>query len=204
MQALQSVRAPLFIDTLYLTFCLRIHTVERTVESKFEDEPRRPPMNNLAKHTGSRHAEKLNEPEANPGATLTSTPTTHGFNPRSAEIMEKWLAEGELNPLIEPTRKGFLRLFAAWILEEDLPFTTGEAPPLQQLFQYLKIQYVLPSDTTVRNTLARIFVDLHVAIVRELAVCLIYCPIHQLMTLCDCSPSSLRLPTQRIRGRHLK
>ncbi|TFY70017.1 hypothetical protein EVJ58_g118 [Rhodofomes roseus] len=40
---------------------------------------------------------------------------------------------------------------------------------LRELFKYLKINYVLPSDTTVRNTLAHIFAELHSAVVKELA-----------------------------------
>ncbi|TBU60091.1 hypothetical protein BD310DRAFT_1005804, partial [Dichomitus squalens] len=71
---------------------------------------------------------------------------------------------------IVPTLKGFHQLFAAWIFEDDLPFTTGESPGLDRLFKYLKINFALPSDTTVRNTLARIFIDLHETVVRELTV----------------------------------
>ncbi|CDO78267.1 hypothetical protein BN946_scf184558.g1, partial [Trametes cinnabarina] len=55
----------------------------------------------------------------------------------------------------------------AWILDEDLPFTTGESLSLARLFKYLKIKFVLPSDTTVRNVLAQIFIDMHAKVVRE-------------------------------------
>lgn len=88
----------------------------------------------------------------------------------SARLMQKYLEDGKLNPKHEPTRKGFLRLFAAWILEEDLPFVTGEAPGLHRLFEYLQVRFELPTDTTVRNTLAHIFADLHAEVVKELAV----------------------------------
>ncbi|KAF8979619.1 hypothetical protein BDQ17DRAFT_1170237, partial [Cyathus striatus] len=57
--------------------------------------------------------------------------------------------------------KGFLHLFSAWILDESLPWTTGEAPSLHLLFKYLKVRYTLPSDQTVRNQLAHIFSELH-------------------------------------------
>ncbi|TFK20223.1 hypothetical protein FA15DRAFT_553216, partial [Coprinopsis marcescibilis] len=50
--------------------------------------------------------------------------------------------------------QGFQQLFAAWILDEDLPWTTGKSPMLSQLFSYLKIKFVLPLDMSVRNTLA--------------------------------------------------
>lgn len=86
--------------------------------------------------------------------------------------MEAYLKEGVLNPAVVPTQKGFLRLFGAWILDEDLPFTTGEAPSLDRLFRYMKVNFVLPSDTTVRNVLAEIFAELHGKVVRELAVSL--------------------------------
>ena len=61
-------------------------------------------------------------------------------------------------------------MFAAWILNESLPWTTGEAPSLQLLFKYLKINFMLPSDTTVRNQLAKIFAELHGKVVREFSV----------------------------------
>ncbi|KAJ7056278.1 hypothetical protein C8F01DRAFT_926137, partial [Mycena amicta] len=66
--------------------------------------------------------------------------------------------------------KGFLRLFSAWIIDEGLAWTTGESLTLAMLFKYLKIKFVLPSDTTVRNQLAYIFAELHGKIVRELNV----------------------------------
>lgn len=84
--------------------------------------------------------------------------------------MEGYLLEGKLNPKIESTRKGFLQIFSAWLLEDDLPWTTGESPGLKRLFEYLHVRFSLPSDTTVRNTLAQIFITLHETIVEELAV----------------------------------
>lgn len=84
--------------------------------------------------------------------------------------MEEYLKQGELNPAVVATQSGFLRLFAAWILDESLPWTTGEAPSLQLLFKYLKIQFHLPTDTTVKNQLAHIFSELHGKVVREFSV----------------------------------
>jgi hypothetical protein len=89
---------------------------------------------------------------------------------QSVYMMEAYLKEGELNPEIVSTYKGFLRIFAAWIFDESLPWTTGEAPTLQMLFKYLKVTYPLPSDTTVRNQLAQIFAELHGKIVLEFSV----------------------------------
>jgi hypothetical protein len=87
--------------------------------------------------------------------------------------MEAFLEEGKLNPKHDPTKKGFLKHFAAWILEDDLPFTTGETPGIQRLFRYLSIKFQLPSDTTVRNMLAKIYIELHENLVKELSVCVI-------------------------------
>ena len=84
--------------------------------------------------------------------------------------MAVYLKEGKLNPAQVPTQKGFLRLFAAWILDESLPWTTGEVPTLRLLFKYLKVSYALPSDTTVRNQLAHIFAELHKKVVTEFTV----------------------------------
>jgi hypothetical protein len=85
-------------------------------------------------------------------------------------MMEVYLKEGELNLEVIPTYKGFLRIFLAWILDESLPWTAGEAPTLQMLFRYLKITYQLPSNTTVHNQLAHIFEELHGKVVCEFAV----------------------------------
>ncbi|KAF8228159.1 hypothetical protein L208DRAFT_1292918 [Tricholoma matsutake] len=84
--------------------------------------------------------------------------------------MALYLKNGELNSAIEPTQKGFLHLFSAWILDESLPWTTGEAPSLHILFKYLKIKFILLSDTTVCNQLAKIFAELHAKVVRTFTV----------------------------------
>jgi hypothetical protein len=89
---------------------------------------------------------------------------------KSRELMEQFLLERKLNPAIVPTKKGFLRIFCAWILDEDLPWTTGESPMLKNLFKYLNVNYGLPSDTTVCNELSKIFIELHHDVVSELEV----------------------------------
>ncbi|KAJ7588338.1 hypothetical protein C8J56DRAFT_785976 [Mycena floridula] len=75
--------------------------------------------------------------------------------------MAGYLKDGELNPQALKSYGGFIRIFSAWILDESLPWTTGEAPTLQMLFKYLSITYKLPSDTTVKNQLALIFTELY-------------------------------------------
>jgi hypothetical protein len=84
--------------------------------------------------------------------------------------MSKFLLEGKLNPAVIPTESGFRRIFVAWILDDDLPWTTAESSMLANLFRYLKIHFMLPSDTAVRNELAKIFGELHMKIIKELKV----------------------------------
>lgn len=137
----------------------------------FDDESPQPPIGNLTTHTKTAHPDKIkgeSQTEANPEAS--TKPSNHGYTAASAKLMEEFLLEGKLNPKIEPTRAGFMKLFASWLLEEDLPFTTGEAPSLKRLFEYLEVKYQLPTDTAVRNTLAHIFATLHATVVEELSV----------------------------------
>ncbi|KZS90880.1 hypothetical protein SISNIDRAFT_395212, partial [Sistotremastrum niveocremeum HHB9708] len=56
--------------------------------------------------------------------------------------------------------KGFYRMFVAWLVSENMPFTAGEAPTLRSLFKWLEVHYDLPSGTTARNQLARLYADL--------------------------------------------
>jgi hypothetical protein len=85
-------------------------------------------------------------------------------------MMEAYLKEGELNPEVIATYRGFLCIFSAWIIDESLPWTAGEALTLQMLLKYLKITYWLPSDMTVCNQLVHIFEELHGKVVCEFSV----------------------------------
>ena len=111
----------------------------------FNDEPKLPKLNNLATHVTECKGRK-NEPDT---TGIDSKDTSLLNLKKSAELMSAYLKEGELNPAQVATQKGFLHLFTAWILNESLPWTTGEAPALQLLFKYLKVNFTLPSDTTV-------------------------------------------------------
>ncbi|KAJ6627732.1 hypothetical protein B0H10DRAFT_1665563, partial [Mycena sp. CBHHK59/15] len=66
--------------------------------------------------------------------------------------------------------KNFLKIFAAWTIEDDLPFSTGEMPGINRLFEFLHAHYQLPSDTTVGNTLAQMYIDMYKCIKIELAI----------------------------------
>ena len=149
---------------------LRSLTFKRTVdrEATFEDEPTQPPLGNLATHLKQKHP-KL-DLSAKPPLDGATKGELRGISAASANIMENFLKDGALNPALEPTQKGFYSVFASWILEDDLPFTTGETSGIKRLFKYLQSRFMLPSDTTVRNTLARIFSELHETVKRELEV----------------------------------
>ncbi|KAJ6505630.1 hypothetical protein DFH09DRAFT_828701, partial [Mycena vulgaris] len=124
--------------------CPKSCTFPRTVkrDASFEDEPKQPALGNLATHLHRHGGPTIPIPGASPVGD------TRGVTPASAKIMEEFLREGKLNPAIKPTQKGFLTVFAAWILEDDLPFTTGETGGIQRLFKYMQSKFLLPSDTT--------------------------------------------------------
>jgi hypothetical protein len=151
----------------------RVRRFERKISGEsiaWEQEKHKPKTSNLVTHlkdcTKFHEAQKKASTDAE-----ASTDTGPGYNlQQSRDIMEEFLCEGKLNPAIVPTKSGFLKLFAMWILDEDLPWTTGESLALQDLFKYLKISYQLPSDRTVRNELTRIFADLHGKVVKEFVV----------------------------------
>lgn len=149
--------------------------VKRAVTGKditFEDETTLPKLNNLASHLLSAACKKKQEEKdgyLNDGDDEKADVDALNLK-YSAKLMASYLAEGELNPAVVATQKGFYRMFAAWILDESLPWTTGEAPSLAMLFRYLKVQFQLPTDTTVRNYLEIIFAELHAKVVREFSV----------------------------------
>ncbi|KAJ7021826.1 hypothetical protein C8F04DRAFT_972208, partial [Mycena alexandri] len=124
--------------------CAASLTVKRTVSKKaaFEDEKPQPAIGNLATHV-RKHGdpETLEIPGSAPGLT-------RGMSAASAKIMEDFLRDGKLNPASNPTQAGFNKVFAAWIIEDDLPFTTGETGGIHRLFCYMQSRFQLPSDTT--------------------------------------------------------
>ncbi|KAE9391853.1 hypothetical protein BT96DRAFT_945069 [Gymnopus androsaceus JB14] len=143
--------------------------VERTVtgpHASFDDKPKLPKMNNLATHANECKGKPKCSQAASNDKDEEST-TAECLNLKdSAKLMKNYLKDRELNPEAITTAKGFPRLFAAWILDEDLPWTTGEALSCGLLFKYLKIRYALPSDTSVHNQLAKVFTEMHAKVVR--------------------------------------
>jgi hypothetical protein len=134
----------------------------------FEDETHKPNLGNLGTHTKEKHPEAIASEEVPPADRPAKV--NHGYNDASTALMAEYLEEGRLNPTIEPDETGFRRYFTAWIIDQDLPFTTGEAALLHNLFKYLCIKFHLPSNTTVCNMLEELHNNLHSTIIKESTV----------------------------------
>lgn len=130
--------------------------------SSFDDELKKPKLGNLSTHLKT-HG---NVPVPDDAPSMP-----RNISAASAKIMEEFLKEGKLNPEVRRTQAGFLKVFSAWLLEDDLPFTTGETDGIQRLFDYMQVNFLLPSDTAVRNTLTRIFTDMYKLLKADLKAC---------------------------------
>ncbi|KAJ7898512.1 hypothetical protein B0H13DRAFT_1884246 [Mycena leptocephala] len=141
-------RAPRAIRGSIFTCQFRTFTFARSVDREqiFGDVPKQPPLGNLATHLKTHGGLSIPVPGTTPLGDIL------GVSAASAKIMADFLREGELDPAVKPTQNGFAKVFAAWILEDD------SHSPLSRLAEFSK--FVLPGDTTVRNTLARIFVEM--------------------------------------------
>ncbi|KAK6966423.1 eukaryotic translation initiation factor 3 [Favolaschia claudopus] len=139
--------------------CLHCPTIN---SGTFDDDPVKPKIGNLATHRRAHGDEPI--------PNTTKPGETRGVSVASAKIMEAFLLEGKLDPAVRRTQGGFYKVFAAWLLEDDLPFTTGQTDGIHRLFQYMQVKWELPSDTTVRNTLARIFCEMHEHVMKDLKI----------------------------------
>ncbi|KAG2757098.1 hypothetical protein P692DRAFT_20764764, partial [Suillus brevipes Sb2] len=130
-------------------YCDATRSVPRTASCKdFDDEKPQPRLGNLSTHTHHAHADKWETLPDN--SNIDSTVITQkGSAAVSAKIMDAYLANGT-KPMF-PTKEGFLRHFVAWVIEDDLPWTTGETPGIIRLFRFAEVRWELPSDTTVRK-----------------------------------------------------
>ncbi|KAF8150422.1 hypothetical protein BJ912DRAFT_938213 [Pholiota molesta] len=143
--------------------------VVRTVDGRdisFNDEPTLPKLNNLAMH--SKVCLEKNAKLANSDDEAPDQDTKVANLQRSIDMLSSYLKDGELNPAIIPDQSGFYRIFSAWVLDESLPWMTGEVKMLNKLFCYIKCDFSLPTDTTGRNYLEKIFTELNTKVVREL------------------------------------
>lgn len=161
----------------------------------FGDQKPAPPLGNLATHIRTDHKGEPAPSHVHPGEI-------RGVGAASSKIMEDFIIDGHLNPIINSTQSNFLKIFAAWIVEDDLAFTTGETEGINRLFHFLHTRYQLPSDTTVRNTLAEMYIDMYKLVKSELAV-----RAKALHDYSNVSPeprtSNLSLPCQRIHGQRV-
>ena len=127
----------------------------------FDDEPLKPSLSNLATHV-KEHAEEIQERKEKgkdidkDEGNAAPVGKDRGFNSKSCAMMKAFVAEGILHPAVKPTQEGFNTLFSAFLLCNDLPFTTGESEVLRDLFKYISCHFKTPTDTTVRRHLERI------------------------------------------------
>lgn len=135
-------------------------------DASFDDEPILPKLSNLASHLSTCKGKNVNSDNEGEEA---NGPLKFNYQ-CSVDLMAGYLHAGDLNPAIEPSQEGFYRLFAAWVLDESLPWTTGEAPALSLLFKYARVHFSTPSDTTVHAYLSKIYRELHAKVVQEIAV----------------------------------
>ncbi len=137
-------------------------TVKRTIKRKgthFDDEPKKPFLGNLSTHVRTCHP-RSSPPDTNRVETSSN----------STEIMENFLKRGEENPTHEPTQEGFNKVFTAWCLEMNIPFSAGESEGADRLFCYIKSRFSLPSDTMVCKKLELIHSDLRAHVLQEIKV----------------------------------
>ena len=119
------------IQTFPRTLKESINTNGSIHELRYKNKPQPPQLGNLATHT-KEHAGLIERREAETkgkkgqDSEERDVGGSHtGFMLASAKLMEKYVQDGLLNPRVEPTQPGFTRLFSAWLIEQDLAFTTG-------------------------------------------------------------------------------
>ena len=99
--------------------CSFIRIVNGT-DISFDMEKKLSKLHNLAGHVieckGNKHDNKKDEPTSEERINIK----------QSAKIMKLFLKEGELNPKVIAIYKGFLCIFSACLIDESLPWSTGE------------------------------------------------------------------------------
>lgn len=167
-------------------------------KESFDVESPKPPLSNCATHIHKRHPNA----ESDAAKVMTNNGAV-GMPAASVKLMADFLKEGKLNPEHVPTQKGFLKVFTAWVTEDDLLFTTSESPGLQHVFEHLKIRFTLPTHTTVHNQITHIFGEMHDRVKAEMKVCtssLCYILDHSDL----CRAYLAKLHTQLIHGQPVK
>lgn len=152
-----------------LTSIQSCFTFPRTLNANksFDDEPKLPPIGNLSNHMKTKHLDKMTSDPLPEGSSYTKD---SGLTPGSRICMEQFVADGVQNPKPVPSQTGFYKVFAAWAIDDDQPWTAGETKSIARLFKYCEVNWLLPSDTTVRNYVAKIFIELQDKVTVELSV----------------------------------
>jgi hypothetical protein len=180
-------------------------TIERSQDVASYDQERvsSTSLSNLSKHVRMQHSKQW-EAAKNGAHVVDETggvvkAYNNGIGIDSPKMMQEMVRQGLLNPMVPITQNGFNRHFAAWLVEDNLPWTTGESPGLRRVFWYIKCKLELPSDTTVRQHVTLLYVELLRSVVNELTV--------GFMALDEgrdsrsgCRDWTRRLPTQGIYG----
>ncbi|TDL22028.1 hypothetical protein BD410DRAFT_695514, partial [Rickenella mellea] len=125
---------------------LYVRRFRRTItgpDASFNKEPVLPRLGNLATHFKEKHQNIISGEDGS--QAVASNPSSHGYTAASARLMAEYMLEGILNPQVIPTQRGFVRLITAWILEEDLPFTTAQMGGFARLLKYLSVHFILPT-----------------------------------------------------------
>ena len=81
--------------------------------------------------------EEVKQTTATADPLPTTDPVHRGFTLASVRVIQGFLEAGKLNLQKNPTQHGFLCLFTAWLIEDDLPFTIGESLALKRLYEYM-------------------------------------------------------------------
>ncbi|KAJ7855756.1 hypothetical protein B0H14DRAFT_2507963 [Mycena olivaceomarginata] len=119
-----------------VVYCRSV-TFKRKVDKTqlFGDEKPAPALGNLTTHYKNHH-------QGVPVPADVPSGESRGISATSAKIMADFPVDGKLNPAINSSQKNFYKIFAAWIIEDDLPFTTGETPGIQRLFAFLRARFL--------------------------------------------------------------
>lgn len=150
----------------------------------FEAEPKKPHLGNLGTHVKTNHEEldrkgkallaagKSVEEVLDEGiddAHAALTLTYGGYGPAEQKMFADFIEACQEETMVH-TQSGFYMAFAAWVVEDNLPWSTGMKSGIQRIWRYLKNKWKLPSDTTVRNYVQRLFDLLVEVLVKEIMV----------------------------------
>jgi hypothetical protein len=95
-------------------------------------------------------------------------PYMGGYNEKSIKKFANYIADASR---VVCDQKGFYMSFAAFVVEDDQPFTMGEKPGIKRVFDYVNCKFSLPTDTTCHSYVSHLHKKMHAYVVDELTVC---------------------------------